>query len=706
MLKKVSESVTPINLGTPSSPVQQPVGQPKLSPEVSAIKSKVERAVSESGDLISALECVGAMYGIPATNIIADDTISGIRVVNDNIIAPPLVKANGNTKPIMCAIGSVLDYISQRIDDKLNNYQMDNIIQGRKEDIIDPSPNPKSTSLTYFNEDEDNITNDVDMSAGSSDTATDASDIETNDIADNIQESAYHVKMVSKYKDTTHLGYDMLKKHGFDYIKPIDSFIMESEDSSNNEIQLSDIKHLKFDNTYIIKAIAYFNAARAEQSNVRNGKMDLDKFINSPNYEKGITCLNKQFDCRINLHMFTTEKGVFENAGTSIYNDLKKNLTVSKSKGFQLGGLPIQVEVYNHYFENDSPKDIKLFGQTMVSTICHEIFHNIAYVMRKENVKVGMSLAMTLNVAAHTPSMKDRRIIITNYVNAISGMNGNDLITTINKKKLIKQLTTLATVQNNTPLISDMRKTIGKNPKDADKYIDTLIIRYKKAIKKEKQSTVRKHIYPAIASGISLLAGVCITGPSNAVLKKTLFALGIAGGLGTLFSATGDAITKATAKKAYNETQMFEEYYCDLFAAMYKLPKFFFVGASRFKYVSNDFKDEKVAELAKLEKEFHQIMYDSYPTDIERTHAGVKIAKKLLNEKDLDPSIKNYCEWIVENFSNVNKANIEEIYNKTTFDPKEADDLDKHLQNLIVDNNIVLTESFKTWLLDNSIFSD
>ena len=121
MLKKVSESVTPINLGTPSSPVQQPVGQPKLSPEVSAIKSKVERAVSESGDLISALECVGAMYGIPATNIIADDTISGIRVVNDNIIAPPLVKANGNTKPIMCAIGSVLDYISQRIDDKLNN---------------------------------------------------------------------------------------------------------------------------------------------------------------------------------------------------------------------------------------------------------------------------------------------------------------------------------------------------------------------------------------------------------------------------------------------------------------------------------------------------------------------------------------------------------------------------------------------------------
>ena len=115
---------------TPTVPNTNQPNTPAQNQEITAIKNKVEKAVSESGDLISALECVGAMYGIPATNIIADDTVSSIRVVNDNIIAPPLEKANGRTKPIMCAIGSVLDYISQRIDDKLNEYQMNNISQG------------------------------------------------------------------------------------------------------------------------------------------------------------------------------------------------------------------------------------------------------------------------------------------------------------------------------------------------------------------------------------------------------------------------------------------------------------------------------------------------------------------------------------------------------------------------------------------------
>ena len=378
MLKKINEAVTPINLGasnavqpTPTVPNTNQPNTPAQNQEITAIKNKVEKAVSESGDLISALECVGAMYGIPATNIIADDTVSSIRVVNDNIIAPPLEKANGRTKPIMCAIGSVLDYISQRIDDKLNEYQMNNISQGRIQSSIsqanpskgkvigryvddeggeilayntglvdmpntdagrkkvaelraskeipqfDPSPNPRSTTPTYFSEDEDDISTGVDMSAGSDEVATNTEPVETNDVADAIQESAYHLRMISKFNNTTHLGYDLLTKHGFDYIKPIDSVVMESETSSssnNNDkekkkkIHIEDIKYMKFDNTNILKAVEYFNAARAEQANVRNGKMDIERFINSRNYEKAIDCLNKQFDCRINLRFFTTKK--------------------------------------------------------------------------------------------------------------------------------------------------------------------------------------------------------------------------------------------------------------------------------------------------------------------------------------------------------------------------------------------------------------
>lgn len=767
MLKKISEAVTPINLGTATAPPSQPNASvpntPQQNQEISAIKNKVEKAVSESGDLISALECVGAMYGIPATNIIADDTATGIRVVNDNIIAPPLEKANGRTRPIMCAIGSVLDYISQRIDDKLNDYQSQNIQQGRIQNSLshanpnkgkvigryeddeggeilayntglvdmpntpagrakvaelraskaipefDPSQNPMSTTPAYFSEDEDDISSGVDMNAGSDQTAGTV-DIEPTDVAEEIQESAYHLRMISKLNNTTHLGYDLLRKHGFDYVKPVDSIVMESDnikdDKDDNDkkkkIRVEDIRYMKFDNTEIIKAIEYFNKARGDQDNVRNGKMDLNKFINNPNYEKAINCLNKQFDCRINLRFFETKKGKYENTGTAIYNDLKKKMTISKSKGFQLGGLPIDIETYNHYFENNSPKDIELFGQTLVSTICHEIFHNISYVMRNENAKMGMSLAMTLDVASNVSSMKERRIIITNYVDSIEELGGNKVINKLAKKKLIKQLMTLSTVQNNEPLVIDMQKSVGKDAESSDKYIDNLIKKYKKEIKKVKPSA-KKYILPVVATGASILAATLV--PGSIMFTSAIYGFGTIMGIYTLGNAAVDA-TLLSVKKVYDKSNLYEEYYCDLFSAMYKLPKFFFVGPSKKKYVTNDFNDEKVNELAKLEKEYYEAIFASYPTDMERTHAGVKIAKQLLEEKDLDPAIKKYCTWIVDNFSNIEKSDIKEIYNKTTFDPKEADDLDKHLQDLITDNNLVLTESFKQWLMDSTIMNE
>ena len=767
MLKKISEAVTPINLGTATAPPSQPNASvpntPQQNQEISAIKNKVEKAVSESGDLISALECVGAMYGIPATNIIADDTATGIRVVNDNIIAPPLEKANGRTRPIMCAIGSVLDYISQRIDDKLNDYQSQNIQQGRIQNSLshanpnkgkvigryeddeggeilayntglvdmpntpagrakvaelraskaipefDPSQNPMSTTPAYFSEDEDDISSGVDMNAGSDQTAGTV-DIEPTDVAEEIQESAYHLRMISKLNNTTHLGYDLLRKHGFDYVKPVDSIVMESDnikdDKDDNDkkkkIRVEDIRYMKFDNTEIIKAIEYFNKARDDQDNVRNGKMDLNKFINNPNYEKAINCLNKQFDCRINLRFFETKKGKYENTGTAIYNDLKKKMTISKSKGFQLGGLPIDIETYNHYFENNSPKDIELFGQTLVSTICHEIFHNISYVMRNENAKMGMSLAMTLDVASNVSSMKERRIIITNYVDSIEELGGNKVINKLAKKKLIKQLMTLSTVQNNEPLVIDMQKSVGKDAESSDRYIDNLIKKYKKEIKKVKPSA-KKYILPVVATGASILAATLA--PGSIMFTSAIYGFGTIMGIYTLGNAAADA-TLLSVKKVYDKSNLYEEYYCDLFSAMYKLPKFFFVGPSKKKYVTNDFNDEKVNELAKLEKEYYEAIFASYPTDMERTHAGVKIAKQLLEEKDLDPAIKKYCTWIVDNFSNIEKSDIKEIYNKTTFDPKEADDLDKHLQDLITDNNLVLTESFKQWLMDSTIMNE
>lgn len=772
MLKRIEEAVQPISTQSPggianNSTTSQMTNGTRVSPTVTntkvqpnPVQTKINKAIQEAPDLIAALECVGAMYGIPPTSIIADDTATGIRVQNDNIIAPPIANPKNQTKPIIQAVGSVLDYISQRIDDKLNDYQMDNIEKGRVADAIahanprkgkcigryeddeggeilaydtglvdmpntpagrakvaelrenntipmfDPSANRPSDmpGLSYFT-DEDDIAADVDMSA-SADNAAGEMNIEPTDIAEKIQESAYHVNMVAKMGDTTHLGYDLLQKHGFDFVKPIDSVVMESKTEDDDDkpkkkrIKASDIKHLKFDNTGILNAVKYFNKAREAQDNVKKGKMDLNAFINDPNYEKAIDGLNKQFNCRINLRFMKTNSGK-GNAGTFVYPDLKKKLAVSKSKGFQLGGLPIEIMVYNHYFEESSPNDIELFGQNMVSTICHEIFHNIACVMRDENAKSNMSLVMTLDLAASAKTIKERRIIITNYVDSLEEMSKSKTINRAMKKKLIKQLMAITTVQDDEKLIKQMNKSGPKTKEDADKYIDSLLKRYKKVINRDKVRNKTKYIGPALVAAISCV--MAVTMPGTMPLEFMIFAGAVSGGsLGLMLSTD---YVEYMLNKQYKNSQLYEEYYCDLFAAIYGLPKFFFVGPSKNKYVANDFRSDKLNELAKLEKEFYEMIHCSYPTDLERTHAGVKAAKKLLEQKDLDPALKKYCQWVVDNFSSVRKTDIDKLYNTTTFDPKEAEDLDKHIEDLINDNNIVLTESFIKWLsTDETVF--
>jgi len=721
------------NQPTPSTPSNDAVVKAKAN----AVQQKVEKAVSESADLIAALECVGAMYGIPSTNIIADPNATGIRIQNDNIIAPP-IEAKNQTKPIIQAVGGVLDYISQRIDDKLNDYQMGNIDQGRIDTAIknaNPAkgkcigryeddeggeilaydtglvdmpntpaaiakveelrasntiptyvPGGSSAPQEYFNDEDEEA---IDMDASADDVAGDVtSNAEVNDIAENIQESAYHVNMCSKMGNTTHLGYDLLRKHGFDFVKPIDSIVMESkteDDDKKKKVRTSDIKYMKFDNKAILKAVDYFNAARENQENAR--QMNLTEFVHDPNFEKAIDCLNKQFDCRINLRFIQTKPGRYENAATQTFNDIKKKMTISKSKGFQLGGLPIDIFIYNHYLESSAPNDIELFGQNMVSTLCHEIFHNIASVLRHANATAGMSLAMTLNLAAAAKTPEEKRVIITNYVDTIDELSGNNLINKAAKKRMVKQLTTLAAVDGNPKAM----RTVG----DADKYADQMIKAYKKAISKATPSKA-KYVFPAVITAAGVLTA-CLGGSGIALFGGFAAGVGAIMGIGML---TID-LDEIVMMKKYGSAKLYEEYYCDLFAAMYKLPKFFFVGPSKNKYVANDFSTDKLTELAKLEGEFSKAIYSRYPTDLERTHAGVKVAKQLLEQKNLEPQVKKYCQWIVDNFSNINHANIDTIYNKTTFDPKEAENLDKHLEDIIKDNNVTLTESFQQWINNN-----
>ena len=749
MLKPIQETITPVsNINTNTSNTLVESKQ-----VVNSVQEKVNKLVSEAPDLVAALEAVGAMYGIPATNIISDDAATSVRVEDDTIIAPPVANPSGQTKVIMQAIGSVLDYISQRIDDKINDYQARNIANGQMADKIsmlsngpkgkcigiynddeggeihaydsgavdmpntpaavakvaelrasntiptfDPSASAKRPGDDYFNDEDSDISANVDMNA-SADEAADQVNVQATSIPDEIQESAYHVNMIAKMGDTTHLGYDLLQKHGFDFVKPIDSVYVESAtDTKKNPkkkkaITKEDIKYMRFDNSNIVKAIKFFNDARSEQD-ADAEKLDTKKFLNNPSFKKGVECLNKQFDCNINIRFFADKSG-YENVATRLHRDIKRNLTISKSKGFQLNGQPISIYVFNRFFESNNSNS-KLFGQTMVSIFLHEIFHNISLVLREESAKMAMSLVTALNAAGSTDDVKKKRIIMQNYVDSIDAVSNSKLIDKIAKKKMVKQLVALSMVEEKESAAKKLAAN-AKRTENADAYIDSLIKRYKKSVKNTSKPGPARYITWSLIAAAGIVGTIMTEG---AALPVIVGGAGIAGLLGTMTLSLAyiDAIS------TYSSAKLYEEYYCDLFASMYQLPITFFVGSSKEKYTPNEFKTEKLNELAKLEMELHKNVFSSYPTPLERCHASVRAAKTLLAQKDLDPEIKKYCKWIVDNFSDIHKTNISTIYNSTTFSPEEAEDLDKHLNDLISKHNIVLTESFIEWFNDDKVF--
>lgn len=711
---------------------------------------EVESTIESSPDLVSALESVGAMYCIPSSKIMADNSLNKIKVVNDCMIAPPVKNCKGNTKAIMCAIGSVLDYISQRVDEKLDEYQHCMIEKGKNDEVVnkvsDPNkgtvigryvdPNgdeilvydsgivdkantkeandmvdklredmkiPEYNPITkqepgYFS-DEDDITNGVDMTADQDEVPINEEEA-THDIAKAIGESATHLEWISKFDNTTHLGYDLLQAQGFNYVKPMESMYQEADDNKS-KIKPADIKYMKFDNKEIINAINHMNDARAEQKEAKNKDLDLKKLVNSPSWTKAINCLNKQFDATINVRFF---KAPAENAMTPMYDDIKHNLKISKSKGFQLNGLPIDIYIIGNISKWTS-EDQSIFGQSIVSIMLHEIFHNISLVMKGMETWTKDTLGIALASASAAKTGKERRIIITNYVNTLDAMDGMKL-TRIQKKALVKHLCIIASANRLDDIVAgfkNKKKKKGSKKKDEEntkidpnEEVDKLIKQYEKTIKRTKAGGIKAYIGDGVIAALGVMdllydpfkvgsiAGVLATsiGFSKLVVDMT-------------YDATFTAVQHKYAKGKY-----YEEFYCDMFAAMYQLPVRFFIN---FKtgVVPNKVDKDKLDKLTKLDKEVSKLLMTKYPSTMERNHAGVKAAKKLLEDKDLDPAIKKYCQWIVDNYSSVLDTDIDEIYNSNVFDPKTAEDLDKHLEKLIKDNGIVLTESL-TWILDNS----
>lgn len=705
----------------------------------------VKKTIQESDSLITALESVAAMYNIPSENIIVDDRMKNIRVTGDSITAPDLPNPSANTKSIVCAIGAVLDNISQRVDKKLDAYQA-STVQTNKSLASQKTPNPAKGEVIgrYFDDNNDEIivyaSGLVDMEntpealrkveelrknnqipdyvqepeqSESSSYFTKEDDImnnvpavdktkfdlqkATNNIALQIHESADIMDMIDQFHGTTHLGYELLQSQGFDYVKETNAYVQEAAESSSAPTAV-DLQHMRFDNTNLMKAIRCFNDARAEFAS--QSKVALRDIARNAKFQEGIKYIEKQFDCHLAIRFMDVKddngKDVTDAFTQTIEEgEIKQDITISKSKGFQLHGTPIQIFFAGEIFNMDFAKrGQELFGQYVLSIILHEIWHNIASTIRSQNDQFIFTLSSAIQAATATSEVKTRRVILTNAVNAMSSLSDKK-ISKFQKKKLVKQLLVLTETQYNAAQIESLKnkiKNAGANElEDIDAYIKELqkLVDLAKYEAKPRKVGPVKRTVNVITGLIGLVIGVALA--CTIILAPLGFIIG-AIGVGSLTDKSGDTPYGKKLKEFLSKTDK-EEYYADLFAAMYNLPIAFDVGPFKNRINPSKLDKERLQKLTELEREASKYMFDPHPTDEQRSYAAMKIARALLDSGEkLEPEIKKYCEWIVENYKVLEDTDVAEIFNEKIFDPKEADDLDEHLRNIVSNNNIVVTE--------------
>lgn len=481
----------------------------------------------------------------------------------------------------------------------------------------------------------------------------------------------------------------------------IDQFSIFQEDGNESaQLASNDVSFMTFDNSNIIEAIKYFNEARAKilaedyEKVIKNKttlSTNITKIVLTPEWKAGIEKLNQQFNCKLHIsHLLGVYLGTSTLPAVAVLN--RRNITVSKSKGFQLNGLHMLVNVgtdMSYYI----PKDPELFGQFITGVILHEIFHNISYVFRSRGVQITSITNSMVSAALSVTKPSQMRIVIQNYVDTICS-SFNIKLGRKNKKSLVKKIIGVVATSNKSiedGLDIDEQEKI--NHRDVRRYKNKLN-KFAKESKSKQTSEIVHQIFLLLSSALTVV---------RSVMTKNIMGV---------FSLMA---TISLARRLYvdhkkNTSKDFEEFYSDLFAAMYKLPVVFRYNFRRNKKIiqttANAIDKDDLIMIHKAEASLSKAIKDPHPTNSERNYASLKVAKNILeNDKgdNLDPSIKKYLQWIIDNFSNVGEIDIDNRYDNRLFDPKEAGDIDKHIATIIDKTNMVVTESDLSWIFDDVV---
>ena len=427
------------------------------------------------------------------------------------------------------------------------------------------------------------------------------------------------------------------------------------------------------------------------------------KIVVKPNSEffKGIHELEQQFDCKIEFPemlggIMNEEKPkseyIFGTLPVKNAAQLREtNLEISKKKGFQLKGLTITLIADIRALVVFTKSNNNTGGARLTSVILHEIFHNIAHMMNvvhSDFIKKSKDLLKSTNDDDTLPGVTAK---MSNFLDKTMSAFGMPKIKSKEKKRAIGRLYVLSKIKSNPAALKKFEEDVKD---DADPRTREDLEAYVEELKKSNHFTKIGSIFKAIGV-LLVIIGSAVGLASGAVVGAVAGAIGVA----VLLFEFSLRLIAFAIKKLTNvligKMDITEEYYCDLFAAMYQLPVSF---SSYKRYIklnemgNHDLVEEYISGVRKA----HDVINDVHPATFDRDKCSYNIAKQILSSnRKLKPEVRKYLEGIVADNEGIENIN-GEMSNKraATLSPEASADLNRYLKIFADKTGTTVTESF------------
>ena len=421
------------------------------------------------------------------------------------------------------------------------------------------------------------------------------------------------------------------------------------------------LNYLSFDNSRILKAIAKFRQAfdaidftgtafEPFKNDLESGilgstrEYEYEKVfpealikkitddISNPHgpFIQGFNELGAQFQCSFDLTI-SSEDGT----GTFFMDGIKySRISISKTKGFQLDNMRINLSLNIAEILELMPANRKVWAQAFIGIILHEIYHNIAHAINVRTKGVHNIIKSTfgkeIDQNSDAGTIRSKIRVFINKVKNLLNINDREF----DEKRTENRLFVVAKIKNNGAALKKFYEDVKNNADKTD--TEEEIDQYIKELQVLKGGLIFGKILGYVVVGViivgfgavNITAGVVVGGLAIAVFSLSML-------MTTLekFNGTGIGFR--------------EEYYCDMFAAMYKLP----VHLASYKrlIMLNKKYGGKVSKARKLENDAHRLMEDEHPATFNRALASYKAAKAILNSGEkLPKDIEEYLQYIVD----------------------------------------------------------